>query len=164
MAWTNERVVQLKKLWIEGYSASQIATHLGDTTRNAVIGKIHRLGLSARNKNRDNIQKIKGKRINLEQKKTEKQTLESRKKIKEKTNFKQYALHPKKLSNGEYATVLTLVEYMCKWPVGDPDNKNFLFCGRKTVEGLPYCEAHTELAYQPKFKKKIRNRISKKRA
>ena len=127
MAWTDERVELLKKLWTEGLSASQIAGRLGGVTRNAVIGKVHRLGL------------MFGTRGNVALKPTYEEELE---------------LSPAPLKElviplNERASILTLKESMCRWPIGDPGEPEFHFCGRKSCASLPYCEHHARMAYQP---------------
>jgi len=113
--WSDERVERLKELWGQGMSASEIADVLGDVSRNAVIGKAHRLGLSGRPS------PIK-----------------------------------KKPSRG--ANILSLTERMCKWPIGDPKHEDFHFCGKPTVQGLPYCAEHAAVAYQPPSKKRSEDR------
>jgi len=160
MAWTEDRVEVLKKLWAEGHSASQIAKELGGVTRNAVIGKVHRLGLSgratpsrpvkrpprlARPKPRiqpdGSVVTPKPQRLMPETvlKPTEKVAMLS-------------ALPPHPLSDGEAATILTLRDSMCKWPIGDPADPKFAFCGRKSSDG-PYCSEHAKVAFQPAKKR-----------
>ena len=146
MAWTDDRVAILSKLWAEGLSASQIAAKLGGVTRNAVIGKVHRLGLSGR---------AKPKR------KTAKQAPRMTRPVRKRVPAKRRAaprpapapapapLQAKPLPNGEFATILTITEHLCKWPLGDPATSDFRFCGRSTDKGEPYCKSHAQLAYQP---------------
>lgn len=143
MAWTEDRVELLKKLWAEGLSASQIARTMGDVTRNAVIGKVHRLGLSGRattsradRPRRATIPKPQPKPVVAEPASVAEATL----------------------SNGEYATVMTLNGVMCRWPIGDPGATDFHFCGNQTESGEPYCTAHAELAYQPSNRTRERRR------
>ena len=149
MAWTEDRVSVLTKLWAEGLSASQIAKQLGCVTRNAVIGKVHRLGLSGRAKPSRPSTPRTGK------------PSAPRTRTVAKVSVRRPAARPipkapppppieaKPLANGEYATVLTLSEHMCKWPIGDPSKTDFRFCGRKTDPATPYCTAHSAVAYQP---------------
>ncbi len=147
MAWTDDRVEKLKKLWSEGLSASQIAKELGGVTRNAVIGKVHRLGLSGR------------ATPSRPQRRTVSTASRPRPAIRpaEKSFVKRVAkpraeappVEAQPLPNGDFATVLTLSDHVCKWPIGDPGEKGFRFCGRRPKPGHPYCEAHAELAYQP---------------
>lgn len=133
MTWTPERVEILKKLWAEHLSASQIARTMGDVSRNAVIGKVHRLGLSARAsrpRRPITLPKPEPKPVVTEE--------QAPAPAAEAT-----------LSNGEYITVMTLNGVMCRWPIGDPGATDFHFCGNQTESGDPYCTAHAELAYQP---------------
>lgn len=103
MDWTDERVSMLRDMWMAGKSASQIADALGGISRNAVIGKAHRLGLQKR---------------------------------------------PSPIKRSAGATILTLTERMCRWPIGHPGDEDFHFCGKKTASGLPYCVDHCAVAYQ----------------
>ena len=150
MGWTEERVSILKKLWLEGLSASQIAKQLGGVTRNAVIGKVHRLGLSGRA--------------------TPSQPARPAFKAPRPARPVATAAAPRRLApppqGGQSlepapvyyveeepgsATVLTLGAHMCKWPIGDPATDSFTFCGRR-ADG-PYCKDHANVAYQPQQKK-----------
>jgi len=149
MAWTEDRVEVLTKLWAEGLSASQIATKLGGVTRNAVIGKVHRLGLSGR-----------AKPSRPATKRTSKPSAPRTRTV-ARTVPKPAAtprvapiappppIEAKPLPSGEYATILTIRDHMCKWPIGDPSTDDFSFCGRKTDPAAPYCDAHSSVAYQP---------------
>ncbi|WP_421792722.1 GcrA family cell cycle regulator [Hyphobacterium sp.] len=150
MAWTDDRVELLKKLWAEGHSASQIAKKIGGVTRNAVIGKVHRLGLSGR---------ATPSRPASRPARTPKPRVASPAKAKAPVQRKPApepvkVLDPEPLPNGEFATVLTLKDSMCKWPIGDPASGDFRFCGRRTKAGEAYCEAHAQIAYQPQQKRK----------
>jgi len=143
MAWTEDRVELLKKLRAEGLSASQSARTMGDVTRNAVIGKVHRLGLSGRattsradRPRRATIPKPQPKPVVAEPLTVAEATL----------------------SNGEYAPVLTLNGVMCRWPIGDPGANDFHFCGNQTDAASPYCEAHAQMAYQPTNRGRERRR------
>ena len=137
MGWTDERVEQLKNLWTEGLSASQIARALGGVTRNAVIGKVHRLGLAGR---------VTPARVD-------------RPRLPSVPRVSLRAHHmpeppvveeaPITLDDGSHATVLTINDRMCRWPIGDPSESEFHFCGRKPKSSSPYCEAHARKAYQP---------------
>lgn len=163
MAWTEDRVETLKKLWADGLSASQIAKQLGGVTRNAVIGKVHRLGLSGRAAPsrparrpapRPAPRPATAKPVIA---KTAPQSAPVKAKPAAAEAKSAPLMAPKdaaKLPNGEYATVLTLREGMCKWPIGDPTDTEFRFCGRHSGVGNAYCEAHAQLAYQPQAKRK----------
>jgi len=141
MSWTPERVEKLKELWKKNYSASQIASMLGDTTRNAVIGKAHRLNLEARA-----ISKKSAPKINTES--NVGPELKGQK-LGRKARFKALLLdksfeqeNPKKLEE--------LTDETCRWPIGHPYEENFYFCGRKPMEKFPYCKLHVLYAFQPK--------------
>ena len=141
MSWTTEKQEKLKKLWKQGYTASQIATMLGDTTRNAVIGKAHRLKLQARAKSKKPTYKSNEENNNLTENRTPK--------LGRKAKFKALLLdksfeqeNPKKLEE--------LTDDTCRWPIGHPYEENFYFCGRKPMEKFPYCKLHVLYAFQPK--------------
>jgi len=144
MSWTNEKVEKLKELWSKGHTASQIAEMLGDTTRNAVIGKAHRLNLEARApskqsslpKSRENRQVIKRTAAPMSRKAKFQSILLDK-------NFE--AENPKALEE--------LTEKTCKWPIGHPNEKKFYFCGRKPESDFPYCKLHVLYAFQPKNQK-----------
>lgn len=146
MAWTDDRVEILSKLWADGLSASQIAKQLGGVTRNAVIGKVHRLGLSGRAKPSRPVKRA-----------PRTTTAKARASVPAAPRVIRRAppaptpvpLEAKQLPDGKYATILTITEHMCKWPIGDPAASEFRFCGRGTDKGDPYCKAHAQLAYQP---------------
>jgi len=135
--WSDERVEQLKSLWTEGLSASQIARALGGVTRNAVIGKVHRLGLAGR----------------ASPARADRPRLPSAPKASTLRNAVVAAPvveeDPLQLEDGNFATVLTISDRMCRWPIGDPAATEFHFCGRGPKAGSPYCEAHARKAYQP---------------
>ena len=159
MSWNEEKVAKLKELWGKGKTASQIAEIIGGISRNAVIGKAHRLNLSAKIKTRissnnsyTNIQdelKIKSKKG-------------------KKSKFKSLIIekdfepeNPKQLEE--------LDDNSCKWPIGHPDEKSFYFCGRTSLKDFSYCKLHLLYAYQPKGKKEdngdkeeVQNYINKK--
>ncbi len=152
MAWTDDRVATLTKLWADGLSASQIAKQLGGVTRNAVIGKVHRLGLSGRAKPSN----PKRKTVTTA-KSTKPQIKTTRAPSAPRTPRIVAAAAPpapppldaKPMANGEFATILTITDHMCKWPIGDPGKSDFRFCGRKTDPEEPYCVPHSQVAYQP---------------
>ncbi len=157
MAWTDERVEQLKKLWAEGLSASQIAKQLGGVTRNAVIGKVHRLGLSGRaTPSRPTRRAAKPSRPRTTTASTAPARAAPRPSPSAPPAPVEAPVEPAVLPSGDYATVLTLRDSMCKWPIGDPSSSNFRFCGRKTGESSTYCDAHANMAYQPSQKRRRR--------
>lgn len=137
MSWTDERVDQLRSLWTEGLSASQIARVLGDgITRNAVIGKVHRLGLAGRAAPAriDRPRLPSAPRVHFRVREPELPVVEE---------------EPLKLDDGSFVGVLAINDRMCRWPIGDPSGDEFHFCGRNPKSGSPYCEAHARKAYQP---------------
>jgi len=163
MAWTDDRVATLTKLWADGLSASQIAKQLGGVTRNAVIGKVHRLGLSGRAKPSSPARKAAARKTAASSASRARAASKSKPKsvrapsvpraprvvVKAPVPPPPPPLEAKPMSNGEFATIMTITEHMCKWPIGDPGADNFRFCGRKTDPEEPYCLAHSRVAYQP---------------
>ena len=144
MSWNEEKVEKLKELWGKGSTASQIAEIIGGISRNAVIGKAHRLNLSSKIKTRNTLssQKLDN---NLEEN-------NSQQKQSRKSKFKSLLIekdfepeNPKKLEE--------LDESSCKWPVGHPEEDSFYFCGRSSLKDFSYCKLHLLYAYQPKGKK-----------
>ena len=140
MSWTTEKVDKLKELWSKGHTASQIAEMLGDTTRNAVIGKAHRLDLEARAPSKQSA--VPRSRDNKQIKRTAAPTSRKAKfqSILLDKNFEPE--NPKSLEN--------LTESTCKWPIGHPNEEKFYFCGRKPEGDFPYCKLHVLYAFQPK--------------
>ena len=148
MGWTEERVALLKKLWLEGLSASQIAKQLGGVTRNAVIGKVHRLGLSGR------ATPSQPPRPAFKAPRPPRPAISSSslapRRIPPVMTDPQPVYYVEEPGS---ATVLTLGAHMCKWPIGDPSSDGFTFCGRRIGDGS-YCQEHARLAYQPQQKGK----------
>ena len=142
MKWTAENENRLKALWGKGYTASQIAKIIGDTTRNAVIGKVHRLNLAARITKKRIGTKVQSKKNN-----STKPT-----KIMTRSKFKSLLLDKNfEPENPKYLEELS--DNDCRWPIGHPDEKNFYFCGRSPVKGFSYCKLHILYAFQPKITK-----------
>lgn len=162
MSWTDERVSTLKKLWLDGLSASQIAKQLGGVTRNAVIGKVHRLGLSGRaapsqparpafkapRPARPAAQAMPSapRRVTPVEAPSSVPAVSA-------SNSTPPSLPAFRHEEPGSATVLTLGAHMCKWPIGDPSTDGFTFCGRRSSDG-PYCIEHARVAYQPQQTKK----------
>ena len=144
MSWTDEKIDKLKKLWGQGNTASQIAEIIGGVSRNAVIGKAHRLNLSAKIKtrtaasNKDFDSSMEGKEI-----KSNRGRKSKFKSLIIEKNFEPE--NPKQLEE--------LDENSCKWPIGHPDEKSFYFCGRNSLKDFSFCKLHLLYAYQPKGKK-----------
>ncbi len=158
MAWTDERVETLKKLWSEGHSASQIAKQLGGVTRNAVIGKVHRLGLSGRATPSRPVKRpprLARPKPRVQADGSVVTPKPAAPKVAVTTAAEKEAvvsLPPMPLADGEAATIVTLRDSMCKWPIGDPADPKFAFCGRKATSG-PYCAEHARVAFQPAKKR-----------
>ncbi len=151
MGWSEERVALLRKLWAEGLSASQIAKQLGGVTRNAVIGKVHRLGLAGRaTPSRPAKRPVRAARPRIIGPTAPRLRLPS-----SMPHVVIPDLEPLRFEDGKAASVLTLNESMCRYPIGDPTDADFAFCGRR-VAGGPYCHDHARLAYQPSQAKKRR--------
>jgi GcrA cell cycle regulator len=151
--WTDERVELLKKLWTDGLSASQIAAELGGITRNAVIGKVHRLGLSGRAKSpsasapRPRKPRASGHMVRLARPTMRGNTALAP--VYEADVEPEPELIENIIPLGQRCSLLELNEAKCRWPIGDPGSTDFFFCGGKPVEGLPYCGYHSRVAYQP---------------
>ena len=144
MSCTEEKVEKLTELWGKGNTASQIAEIIGGLSRNAVIGKAHRLNWSAKIKTRaaSSNQKFEQSQLN--------QNINTKKGRKNK--FKSLIIekdfepeNPKQLEE--------LDESSCKWPIGHPNENNFYFCGRSSLKDFSYCKLHVLYAFQPKGKK-----------
>lgn len=152
MGWTDERVELLRKLWLDGHSASQIAKQLGEVTRNAVIGKVHRLGLSGRatpsQPTRPAFKAPRPPRPAVAAAPVQRRPVEVRPAAVPPTPPVVY------VEERGTATVLTLGAHMCKWPIGDPASDEFTFCGRRAGAEGPYCIEHARVAYQPQQTKK----------
>lgn len=156
MGWTEERVALLKKLWAEGLSASQIAKQLTGVTRNAVIGKVHRLGLAGRaTPSRPAKRPVRINRPRVVGAATATTGARTRQPPQPYIEPEKPVLEPAVFDDGSIATVLTLNDRMCKWPIGDPQDETFAFCGRNACSG-PYCAEHARHAYQPATKRNRR--------
>jgi GcrA cell cycle regulator len=159
MGWTDERVETLKKLWLDGLSASQIAKQLGGVTRNAVIGKVHRLGLSGRaapsQPARPAFKAPRPPRPAATAVPAPRRPASPHLREASPTAVRAPSLpaSPQPEERG-VATVLTLGAHMCKWPIGDPATDDFSFCGRRSADDGPYCVEHARVAYQPHQNKK----------
>jgi GcrA cell cycle regulator len=155
MRWTDERVATLKKLWIEGLSAAQIAQSLGGVTRNAVIGKVHRLGLQGRaTPSRPAKRPVRPmQRPRLVSATGGASLPRTPRPPTAPVLALAPALEPMKREDGSVNTVLTLNDAVCRWPIGDPQDRDFAFCGRGVCQGA-YCADHARLAFQPPQNKK----------
>jgi GcrA cell cycle regulator len=144
MGWNEEKVEKLKELWGKGSTASQIAEIIGGISRNAVIGKAHRLNLSSKIKTRNASSSQSFNNSSEEN--------SSKQKRGKKSKFQSLIIekdfepeNPKKLEE--------LDESSCKWPVGHPEEQSFYFCGRSSLKDFSYCKLHLLYAYQPKGRK-----------
>lgn len=160
MSWTDERIATLRELWEQGHSASQIAGRLGNVTRNAVIGKVHRLGLSGRP---SPVRAERPARAPVPQPAAPRPVREAPAPV---LRAKPQIVPPPAppvaaVEPAARATLLSINDRMCKWPLGDPGQAGFHFCGRKGQTGVPYCAEHARVAYQatsPKRDKRDRER------
>ncbi len=144
MSWNDEKVQKLKELWGKGSTASQIAEIIGGISRNAVIGKAHRLNLSSKIKTRN-----ASSSQNFDNSSEENSSKQRRGR---KSKFQSLIIekdfepeNPKKLEE--------LDESSCKWPIGHPEEQSFYFCGRSSLKDFSYCKLHLLYAYQPKGRK-----------
>ncbi|MFD0917060.1 GcrA family cell cycle regulator [Pseudahrensia aquimaris] len=168
MAWTDDRVAKLSKLWADGLSASQIAAELGGVTRNAVIGKVHRLGLSGRVKsNTGGGAKPRRKPTTTARTASSTGTYQRARPSTGRTNKAKAApdvdgevltkpVESLVAPESKKLTLLEITEFTCKWPHGDPTMPGFSFCGHKTKDDKPYCEFHNKLAFQPPSERRRR--------
>jgi len=150
MSWTNERVSLLTKLWGEGHTAAEIAKKLGGVTRNAVIGKAHRLKLSNRVSPIQQNKKPANK--NVERKTTKKVGIASKSNV---SVLPQSPTQDSGRKSTELYSLMDLKPRMCRWPSGDPKHDDFGFCGDDSMPGLPYCEEHAKMAYQASTRNRI---------
>ena len=186
MSWTDERVETLKRMWAEGQSASSIAKELGGVTRNAVIGKVHRLGLSNRNDEPEPAPAPAPEPV-VEKKADRKPAPAAQALHPEPQPEPQPVFAPRRpivpagqplppqpsaneISPETLASVrevekralklslMELTERTCKWPIGDPATEKFWFCGLPSQAGKPYCEAHVGVAFQPMSARRDRRR------
>ena len=148
MSWNDEKVAKLKELWGKGNTASQIAEIIGGISRNAVIGKAHRLNLSAKIKTR-----VSSTHQNF---RTHNDEIKTKSKRGRRSKFKSLIIekdfepeNPKQLEE--------LDDNSCKWPIGHPNEESFYFCGRTSLKDFSYCKLHLLYAYQPKGKKEENN-------
>ncbi len=169
MAWTDDRVELLKKLWIDGLSASQIANQMGGVTRNAVIGKVHRLGLSGRaTSTRGRAANKTGKTAASKQRSQRREpkmpNVSGNTAFKTAPETKAIPIREEKIvpltlvkaKLGNNISIFDLTEYTCRWPEGDPSTDNFHFCGERNNDTGPYCKTHAAVAYQPAVRRRAK--------
>ena len=143
MSWTDERVALLTRLWTEGKTAAEIARELGGVTRNAVIGKAHRLKLS--------------NRVSPIQQNTKPPAAARKPKAAPAPANRKMPQSPSADEARQGVPLMSLKASQCRWPLGDPQDADFGFCGERKLSGLPYCAGHAKIAYQAA----TRNRILK---
>ncbi|MGR3542297.1 MAG: GcrA family cell cycle regulator [Hasllibacter sp.] len=184
MSWTDERVETLKRMWGEGQSASTIAKELGGVTRNAVIGKVHRLGLSNRQQGAapapaapeapKPAPKASVPATTPEYEEPATRSAEPPRTTLTKIIPAGQPLPPQPSANeipeealekvravekgAARLDLMELTERTCKWPIGDPATPAFWFCGLPAQAGKPYCEAHVSVAFQPASSRRDRRR------
>jgi GcrA cell cycle regulator len=150
MNWTEERVALLRRLWTEDFSASRIAAELGGVSRSAVIGKMHRLGLSGRGQptvSAKRQSKPRLPRIERQVCRTIGNTaLKIRPEMLEDVQPQQFESVVVPIARK--LTIEKLTEHTCKWPIGDPGHQEFHFCGHDSLDALPYCRYHARVAYR----------------
>ena len=169
VGWTDDRVALLRRLWEDGQSASKIAAQLGGVTRNAVIGKVHRLGLAGRARGGEEapvaaVQPAKAIEIETAIAVVETQAPEPVAILSHRPApafpAPAPAASPTPLAVSQRVTIMDLRESMCRWPLGDPTTPEFRFCGGRSITGLPYCTHHAEIAYQPAAERKRDRRVA----
>jgi len=166
LTWSDDRVEQLKALRDSGLSASQIAGEIGNVTRNAVIGKVHRLGLASRSRPPSmaststtpatpraprkprNVAPVVRTRNATQGNTALAEDFEVTPTV-EIAVAPQPVVHDNVMPINHRMTLLELNEATCHWPIGDPSSPDFFFCGARSITGLPYCAQHSRIAYQP---------------
>jgi GcrA cell cycle regulator len=160
--WNDERIEALKKLWADGLSASQIQRELGAATRNMIIGKVHRLGLSGRQSPLGRAPRARAVLVRAAR------TLADNGKDSSLTQRIKHRLAPPPPAlvvvpaapepappdpvppAGQRCSVMELTADACRWPIGDPQSPEFSFCGDMAIDGRPYCARHFRMAYVPR--------------
>ena len=152
MNWTEERVALLRRLWTEDFSASRIAAELGGVSRSAVIGKMHRLGLCGRGKPTVSAKRQSKSRLPRSERHVCRAAsigntaLKVRPEMLEEAQFQPFESIVVPIARK--LTIEKLTEHTCKWPIGDPGDREFHFCGHDSLEAMPYCRYHARLAYR----------------
>lgn len=177
MSWNDERVDLLSKMWLEGRSASQIATELGGgVTRNAVIGKVHRLGLSGRatkvaapvtanDGTAETVVRLRPKPSG----KVDDRAAAPLDDLVPATVAPVSSVLASRQGGGkdvvipisDRVTIMDLRDTMCRWPIGDPTNPEFRYCGSRSGPLGPYCSEHARLAFQPTQDRRRVDRVAR---
>ena len=163
MGWNDENVDLLKSLWRDGVSCSKIASKIGGVTRNAVIGKVHRLGLAAR-RTASRVRDLPGAKVRARpapERLAAANAFAVRAPSRKRTARRKRLTAPRSLpaltaAPDERVTVLTLTGRSCRYPTGDPREPGFHFCGRHKAFHEPYCPHHMAIAYTPSSRSKRR--------
>lgn len=151
MSWDDNRIEQLKKLWSDGLSASQIAAELGGVTRNAVIGKVHRLGLSGRAKAKP-ASVARPRKVVKTAARTSTVSVRGNLAVVEMVEIEPVVMPARDnvvIPMSRRISIMELREGVCRWPMGDPLQPDFAYCGGDCQVGKTYCEAHARIAFQP---------------
>ena len=160
MAWTEQMVDDLRAMWKEGLTTAEIGKRLG-VSKNSIVGKVHRLGLSGRPspiKKKEEVENPVVEAKPLPTKKAEKvksEPVPASKKVEEPKEEKieiKVAKQPE-TPRKEHVSLVDLDNHTCRWPIGDPKDENFHFCGKKVKIGQTYCEEHANIAYVKAIKK-----------
>lgn len=178
-SWTDERVELLRRLWDDGLSASQIALQIGGISRNAVIGKVHRLGLAGRVKPIGPAAANGRRRVDEIEVEVETAAIVEEPTLPDPPAIVAHrpapdvpleplpaaaapapSAQPVALAVSERVTIMDLRDSMCRWPMGDPTTPDFRFCGGRAITGLPYCTQHAQVAYQPAAERKRDRRVA----
>ncbi len=158
MDWTAEREAKAAEMWNAGASGDDISKALGGVTRSAVIGKMHRMGLGgdksralfAQHKQRQQREAERRRRIAARSqerpavRKTAIRELLERDAVSSKPQYEEL-----QIPVAERRSILTVESHECRWPIGDPQEPDFHLCGKRKMDGVPYCEFHARRAYQP---------------
>lgn len=152
MSWDDNRIELLKKLWGDGLSASQIAAELGGVTRNAVIGKVHRLGLSGRAKAKPASVARPRKVVKAPARTTTIAVRGNLAVVVDAEAEPEIRRDPREnvvIPIARRISIMELREGVCRWPIGDPLQPDFAYCGADCGSGRTYCEGHARIAFQP---------------
>jgi len=143
-SWTEDRVELLRKLWTEGLSCSEIAVELPGFSRNAVISKVHRLGLPGRKERRVEVRKPR----DAPRKRYQRTGFGTYRKLFDLFDIPATSVDDLQISIAQRKTLIELEFHHCKWPIGDPGNAGFFFCGANRLDDRPYCRSHCIIAYR----------------
>lgn len=153
MAWTNEMIDKLRQMWKQGLTTSEIAKKIG-VSKNSIVGKVHRLNLTARPspiKKKENVVVEQPVQKNVE--KTPKSAKPVKKVKIEPVEISPTVVQPTTVEKTECIPLTELDNHTCRWPIGDPRDEGFCFCGKKVRSGQTYCEEHAAIAYVKPIRK-----------